>query len=266
MVDHSCAPNAHWHHNGKEMIIRTIDKVEDFSKIRHSYLKILTANTKKRREKLLQDHYFLCECPKCLNTDSDILKNSTKCQNCEGCVPISKGTCIKCEQKISENWKEKYKKLKKSLNKIIANPDGFGIDDKLYNDAKETFHPFDTVFTEFLNIYIFEQIDAKNYAKCLEMTKFKLAHLYQHLPKYEMNIGDQEIQAAKFCTFLGKSESKIFCKTEFEREFISELIDEAEEHLAKAKDIFEVIFGKDHPILTKEWKSVRNQIDEKKLK
>ena len=81
-----------------------------------------------------------------------------------------------------------------------------------------------------------------------------------------MNIGDQEIQAAKFCTFLGKSKCKIFCQTDFEREFISELIDEAEEHLAKAKDIFEVIFGKDHPILTKEWKSVRNQIDEKKSK
>ena len=83
-----------------------------------------------------------------------------------------------------------------------------------------------------------------------------------------MNIGDQEIQAAKFCTFLGKSKSITFtfCQTEFEREFISDLIDEAEEHLAKAKDIFEVIFGKDHPTLTKEWKSVRNQIDEKKSK
>ena len=48
-------------------------------------------------------------------------------------------------------------------------------------------------------------------------------------------------------------------------EFILDLIEEAEEHLAKAKDIFEVIFGKDHPILTKEWKNVRNQIDEKKV-
>ena len=45
------------------------------------------------------------------------------------------------------------------------------------------------------------------------MTKLKLTYMYQHLPKYEMNIGDQEIQAAKFCTFLGKikieSESQV---------------------------------------------------------
>ena len=50
-------------------------------------LKNLSASTKKRQEKLLQDHYFLCECPRCLDTKSDNLKNSMKCTNCNnGCV------------------------------------------------------------------------------------------------------------------------------------------------------------------------------------
>ena len=73
--------------SGKEMIIRTIENVNDFSDIRHSYLKNLSASTKKRQEKLLQDHYFLCECTRCLDTKSDNLKNSMKCTNCNsGCV------------------------------------------------------------------------------------------------------------------------------------------------------------------------------------
>ena len=38
VLDHSCAPNSHWHFQGKEMIIRTIDEVKDFSEIRKSYL------------------------------------------------------------------------------------------------------------------------------------------------------------------------------------------------------------------------------------
>ena len=82
--------------SGKEMIIRTIENVNDFSDIRHSYLKNLSASTKKRQEKLLQDHYFLCECTRCLDTKSDELKNSLKCgsANCSGCVPVTTGNCI----------------------------------------------------------------------------------------------------------------------------------------------------------------------------
>ena len=57
-LDHSCAPNAHWHFRGKDMIIRTIANVNNFSDLRQSYLQNLAATTKKRREKLLQDHYF----------------------------------------------------------------------------------------------------------------------------------------------------------------------------------------------------------------
>ena len=51
-IDHSCIPNAVWSYQGKEMIIRTIDNVEDFSNLRISYLLKLYENTSKRRQKL----------------------------------------------------------------------------------------------------------------------------------------------------------------------------------------------------------------------
>ena len=47
-LDHSCAPNAHWHFRGKDMIIRAIENVNNFSDLRQSYLQNLTATTKKR--------------------------------------------------------------------------------------------------------------------------------------------------------------------------------------------------------------------------
>ena len=83
-------------HSGKEVVVRTIDNVKDFSDIRISYLKVLYANTEIRRKKLLESHYFLCECPKCLDEKSDDLKNSLKCgsANCSGCVPVTTGNCI----------------------------------------------------------------------------------------------------------------------------------------------------------------------------
>ena len=60
ILDHSCAPNAHWHFRGKEVIIRTTENVSDFSDLRISYLKNLTETTRQRQEKLLQNYHFLC--------------------------------------------------------------------------------------------------------------------------------------------------------------------------------------------------------------
>ena len=46
--------------------------------------------------------------------------------------------------------------------------------------------------------------------------------------------------------------------------FFSDLWDEAEGYVIKAKDIFEVMFGKDYPLLTQKWKSIQVQIDQHK--
>lgn len=117
--------------------------------------------------------------------------------------------------------------------------------EELYNEAIEIFHPFDGTFIEFLNVHNYEQIEMKNYAKCLDIAEIKLVHLHQHLQEYDMSIGDQAIEAAKWCTHL-------------------DLWDEAEGYVIKAKDIFEVMFGKDYPLLTQKWKPIQIQIDQHK--
>ena len=98
------------------MVIRTIENVGDFSDIRHSYLKNLTASTRKRREKLLQDHYFFCECTGCMDTNSDNLKNSLKCSSCKGCIPVKSGVCTECGQKVEQSKIDKYRVLKNRLD------------------------------------------------------------------------------------------------------------------------------------------------------
>ena len=90
------------------------------------------------------------------------------------------------------------------MNKVIANPVELKKNEELYNEAIEIFHPFDGTFIEFLNVHNYEQIEMKNYAKCLDIAEIKLVHLHQHLQEYDMSIGDQAIEAAKCCTHLGK--------------------------------------------------------------
>ena len=94
--------------------------------------------------------------------------------------------------------------MKEEITSIIANSDDFKFNEDLYNRTLKIFHPYDEYFSEFLNICLYEYIEAENHAKCLEISKMKLIYLNQHLNSYEMNIGGQEIQTAKFCIQLGK--------------------------------------------------------------
>ena len=240
-LDHSCAPNAHWHFRGKDMIIRTIENVNDFSDLRQSYLQNLAATTKKRREKLLQDHYFFCECSNCQDIIKDHTKSSLLCPNCnKGCVPLVTSKCIDCHYIVNSSEVEKYKVLKHQLLRAKANClDKF---DELFHIAVTVFHPFDIKFMAFLNFYSDNEFHSKNYSRCLEISKMKLCHLYQHVPEFEMHIGSEEIQAAKLCHLLG-------------------FMDKAEDHLNRGKNILQVIFGDDHPILDKKWKPIRLQMD-----
>lgn len=57
ILDHSCAPNAAWFNIGKEMVVRIIEDVEDFSEIRISYV-IVHQHTQERR-KVLKEKYFI---------------------------------------------------------------------------------------------------------------------------------------------------------------------------------------------------------------
>ena len=127
-----------------------------------------------------------------------------KCANCSGCVLLNDGKCIECGQKIEPSSIDKYKKLKKQMTKVIENPENQKLNDDVFNESIEVFHPFDVKFIEFLNGYTHQQIEEKNYAKCLDITEIKLLHLCRHLQAYNMNIGEQAIEAAKYCTHLGK--------------------------------------------------------------
>ena len=212
------------------MVIRTIEEVNDFSELRHSYLKKLTASTQKRRDKLMQDHYFLCQCPKCQDVVADQMKSSLVCPSCKGCVPTVNASCLNCQHRIPTSLLETHKSLKRQLHSCSIT-----IDDDLFQKARTIFHPFDVSFVEFLQAYSQQQYEAKDYSRCLDISLTKLSHLRQHLPFYHMKLGFEEIQAATFCNSL-------------------ERLDEAIEHINAAKDILQINFGDDHPILAKEWK------------
>ena len=111
---------------------------------------------------------------------------------------------VECSKKVTKSEIDKYNGMKDEISSVIANPDDFKFNEDLYNRALEIFHPYDEYFSEFLNLCLYEYIEAENYAKCLEITKMKLIYLNQHLNSYEMNIGGQEIQIANFCIQLGK--------------------------------------------------------------
>ena len=94
ILDHSCAPNAVWYSKGKELVVRTIENVDDFSQLRISYLPNLFEKTESRREKLMQDYFFLCQCSRCQDQSSDLMKSSLNCSKCkQGIGVISTMDC-----------------------------------------------------------------------------------------------------------------------------------------------------------------------------
>ena len=120
-IDHSCIPNAVWSYQGKEMIIQTIDNVEDFSDLRISYLLKLYENTSRRRQKLLKEYYFLCQCSRCLDFESDQLKSSVLCSDClTGCVPIKTGICLDCNYQINDFIMAEHKILKNQISNFVS--------------------------------------------------------------------------------------------------------------------------------------------------
>ena len=111
----------------------------------------------------------------------------------------------------------------------------------LFNKAVAIIHPYDRDLMKFLTIFQSKLSQAGHYPRCLDVTKLMLINRYQNLPTYDWNIGIEELNAAKFCSILG-------------------FYDEAEEHIVKAKDILQVNFGFEHPLLTKELKPIHGEI------
>lgn len=76
VLDHSCAPNTSWIYNGKEMIITATDTINDFADCRITYISYLARSTRERRQDLLKNYYFYCDCSKCQDIEADALKSS----------------------------------------------------------------------------------------------------------------------------------------------------------------------------------------------
>ena len=163
-------------------------------------------NTDKRRQDLKSRYYFLCKCEKCEDSTSDYLKSSLLCPNCNGCVPFKTKKCIDCKIQIDSSLIEQYENLKSRLSKLISRPREIQVltFENFYNKAIVIFHPYDKDFMKFLNSYQSKLCHAGHYPRCLDVTKLMLINRYQNLPPYEWNIGIEELNAAKFCSILGK--------------------------------------------------------------
>ena len=102
------------------MIVRSMEKVENFSSFRISYLLKLYENTAKRRINLEKDYFFFCECSKCQDFETDKLKSSMICSKCLGCIPSITGNCVTCNYQIMKQSIQEHEKLKVQISNVIG--------------------------------------------------------------------------------------------------------------------------------------------------
>ena len=116
--------------------------------------------TEKRRQDLLEQYYFFCECPKCLDLELDQLKFSMICAECYGgCIPVSTGICIDCKHPVEKQQLDKYENIKSEIGNLISEPtENKMVYQQLYNRAKFVLHPYDKDFVDLLKEYYFKQL------------------------------------------------------------------------------------------------------------
>ena len=231
IMDHSCDPNAVWISKGKELVIKCIadQKVENFSDLRISYIPNLYENTERRRDLLMEDYYFLCDCSRCQDAVTDQWKSSLRCSQCQnGFVPFETGSCVVCKQKCDSSRIEKYAKLKIELFEEDNEGDGKKVyenDETMFDEAMEIFHPYDEDFIQLLNIYFRIRLSQTNNVEALKICQMILINYHENMP-FHINTALFEVQAARLSTELNN-------------------LDDGESHIKKAKKIFQVIYGND---------------------
>ena len=67
ILDHSCQPNCVVSFSGPAVTVTTFTGISSLEEARISYLDPKLP-TKTRQQKLLDNYYFLCGCPKCLHS------------------------------------------------------------------------------------------------------------------------------------------------------------------------------------------------------
>ncbi|XP_073984319.1 SET and MYND domain containing, class 3 isoform X2 [Rhodnius prolixus] len=111
-IDHSCEPNAVAVFSGTSITIRTIKDIPEFkwSKVRICYIDSLKS-TEERRSALLEQYYFLCDCPRCNSlTKHNVLEASVECQKCFSSISYHKGEskCPSCSWEVPVDFSKVY--------------------------------------------------------------------------------------------------------------------------------------------------------------
>ena len=237
-LNHSCAPNAVWFNNGKELVVRTIEDVKNFSDLRISYFDA-RERTAERKNYLKRTYSFDCKCVRCEDPNSDAKYASLKCKSCPGWVHEKTMICSSCHQTLKLNDEEKAiaEKYKNgTLPKCDPTMTIKGIRWTLEKYIK-IFHPFHEIFQEPENVFPIPKIVSQSRKGChdamsllLEIRKLKLDHHSAHLPQYH-----------EYFTHLNIKISDAY--------FALRLFDNGEFHLTKAEEMIKVVYGEDHPYM-----------------
>ena len=238
-LDHSCAPNAEYIENRKEILVRTIEDVENFSDLRVSYSDPC-GKTQERRKYLKEKFFFDCKCVRCEDPNSDAKVASLKCKSCPSWVHESTKICSGCHQKLKLSDEEltiveKYKNgtlpkfeptiTIKEIRSILAK-------------YVKIFHGFHEIFKQCMEVVRNHPIFALHYQQrdrdanllWLEFIKFKLNYSCGYLPQYFKYFVFLHLGVAGEC-------------------FSLKLFDEAIFHLKKAEEICKVAYGEDYPYM-----------------
>lgn len=243
VLDHSCDPNAVAVFKGREIIIRTISQIEAPEDVRISYTDVLDS-TEKRRKNLAKQYYFDCTCPRCQDEESDCFKSSLICQSCQiGSVPAISGLCSKCNTPIEPSILQEHSKIKAELKLATKEPnEDLEHLENLFRKAAAIFHHRDKDYYDFLEHFYDVKIANEAYRDCLDLLRIILANQHDNDSPYSINKALTEMKAAKLCSYLN-------------------FLDEADVHLSKAKDNLRVTHGDIHPLASRDWRRLRQDID-----
>ena len=129
---------------------------------------MLNQCTKNRRDELMANFFFHCECSLCLDTHKNNLKSSLRCKKCEGCVPTITGTCVDCDEKYfsaedfnaMDSCVQEYLTLRNEFGDVMVFTDRYSKEeiDSIYRRAIDIFHPFDLDLYDFITYYSEESL------------------------------------------------------------------------------------------------------------
>ena len=228
--------------------------------------KPLTKTTEQRRQHLLENWYFHCNCKKCLDVESDTLKSSVLCPNCdEGCITLALGHCDKCNFTMKTSLINQHKELRTQICKAIGEQKSIPDYERLYEKAKKVLHPYDGNFFELLDILykkyndeIRAQPSSNLYLKRYKIGISMLEYYEKHLPKYSSIKVDYELTLSATCINLAILEKR-------NNSMARRYLDKAKVHMTKAEDILKISRGENHYDFTNVLPILRQRLNQVEL-